>query len=197
VRELAALRILDAALLGESGALYKDLVLDRKLVLRLTTEVENLRDPGLFTVLARVPKPADVPVVEKAIEAALESFTPASLGEPSLANARSRLRYEFLLSLSSAPRIAGTLAGWTALSGDPRLIDAHYDAVATLSEEIARVAGAFPAGEPVATLLSGVRRSAQAAGRPPTRARAASPRRTMRRIGSRPSRCWRNGRPSP
>ncbi|MBI2901789.1 MAG: insulinase family protein, partial [Planctomycetes bacterium] len=178
VREMAALRLIGRALFGESSPLYRDLVLERKLAVKLSVHAEETRDPGIFKVTARVPKAEELPAVEQAIEQAIEGYTAASVPEAQLAPARLRLGYELLLSLPSAPRIAGTLAHWTSLTGDPGAIDAHFDAVANVSiEEIERTARAVFRAEnrTVVTLVTtAAAAGAPAEARPPAAAPATS-----------------------
>ncbi len=60
---------------GETSPLYKALVLDEQKVVLLAAEAESKRDPGLFTVIARVRNPADVAEVQQRIE---EAFVEAA-----------------------------------------------------------------------------------------------------------------------
>ena len=69
--DTAALDAFAQAVFGETSPLYKSLVLDEQKVDLLSAEAEDKRDPGLFTVMARVRDPKDLPEVRRRkIEAA-------------------------------------------------------------------------------------------------------------------------------
>ena len=165
--DAAALRLIERIVLGETSPLYRRLVLDKKIVLRLESEVEELVDEGQFTVTAQVPDASDLSSVEAEIAAALEGLTAAALPEDRLEAARSRLRNEFLLSLNSSPRIAGMLARMISLTGTPEIVSAREEAVRTVHPEaIVRTAGAVfrQANRTVVTLVP--RTALDAAARP-------------------------------
>ena len=55
--DVAALGALEQAVFGETSPLYRELVLKEQKVVTLRAEASAHRDPGLFSVIARVRKP--------------------------------------------------------------------------------------------------------------------------------------------
>ena len=74
--DTAALGALEQAVFGETSPLYRALVLDEQKVVTLMADAEPRRDPGLFTICARVRKPEDLPAVRKRIAEALSRGRP-------------------------------------------------------------------------------------------------------------------------
>ena len=69
--DIAALGAIEQAVFGETSPLYRELVLKEQKVVTLMAEASSHRDPGLFSILARVRTSADVPVVRQRITQAL------------------------------------------------------------------------------------------------------------------------------
>src|SRR5262249_45463347 len=103
--DTAALGALSQALFGETSPLYRSLVLDEQKVVTLMAEAESKRDPGLFTILARVRKPEDVDEVRKRIEAALHDAATAPIEAARLGTIKDHLRYAFAGSLDRADAV--------------------------------------------------------------------------------------------
>jgi zinc protease len=120
---LPALELVSELLFSESGTLYKELVLDRQWVDRLQGGPEGNRDPGLFSILARVKEPANVEAVTARIREALEEVKRIPVAGDRLADVKSHRRYAFLMSLDTAPSVAGRVAAYLELAGDPAAID--------------------------------------------------------------------------
>ncbi len=116
---------------GETSKLYKKLVLDEQRVESLFAGFDESRDPGLWSVTARVKEAADVPAVEAEIWEAVAELRKNPVDKKRLDAVRSNMRYGFLGSLSTAAETAGTLARFVALTGDVSAVNPFF---ATLSD---------------------------------------------------------------
>jgi zinc protease len=127
--DTAALQALAQAVFGETSPLYKELVLKEQKAATLRAEAQPHRDPGVFTITARIRKAEDLPAVRKRIAEALADAAREPLHPARLDAARSHLRYAYAASLRSADAVALTVGESIAVSGRP---DALNDLFATL-----------------------------------------------------------------
>jgi zinc protease len=152
-----ALGALAQAVFGETSPLYKALVIDEQKVVMLVAEAEPKRDPGLFTILARVRDPKDLAEVRVRIESALNQAAQEPINERRLRAIKSHLRYGFAGSLDTADAVARTVCESIALTGKPdssNELFAAYDQLTT--SDLQRVAARYfsPKNQTAVTLLS-------------------------------------------
>jgi zinc protease len=142
--DTAALTAFEQALFGETSPLYKDLVLKEQMVVTLMAEAEAKRDPGLFSILARVRKAADLPIVRSRIAAALVEAGRAPLGTARLNAIKSHLRYVFAGSLRSADVVADAVGTAVATTGRAESINELFAAYEGLTpSDLQRVAAKY------------------------------------------------------
>jgi zinc protease len=155
--DTAALGALAQAAFGEASPLYKRLVLDEQKVVLLAAEAEAKRDPGLFTILARVRKPDDVADVRAQIESALAEAAKAPIDPGRLGAIKSHLRYAFAGSLDSPDDVALAVGQSIATTGRPDAMNDLYAVYDRLTPaDLRRVAGRYfaPTNETVVSLES-------------------------------------------
>jgi len=139
--DTAALGALAQAVFGETSPLYRKLVLDEQKVVLLMAEAETKRDPGLFTVLARVRKPEDVTEVKARIEAALAEAARTPIDPARLDAIKDHLRYAFAGSLDSPDAVAMAIGQSIATTGRPDSMNDLYAAYERLTPaDLQRVA---------------------------------------------------------
>jgi zinc protease len=142
--DTAALGALEQALFGETSPLYKDLVLKEQMVVMLMAEAEAKRDPGLFSVLARVRKPEALPIVRSRITAALADAAKTALDPARLDAIKSHLRYAFAGSLRTADAVANAVGIAVATTGRPESINELFSAYDRLTpSDLQRVAAKY------------------------------------------------------
>jgi zinc protease len=141
-KDKAALDLLAAVAFGENSALYKKLVIADQKVDQFGVSFPDRRDPQLFTVLARVKDPKDVPAVRAEVLAAVERARREAPPAADLDAARSRLRYSFALSLDSSAAIAASLAEYVGLRRTPATIERVFDVYKTVTPDDVRAAAA-------------------------------------------------------
>ena len=156
--DLPALDVLAELLFAERAPLYKKLVINEQKVESLSGSADPHVDPNLFTILARIKKPADVAYVETAINDEIARIAREGVDERTLAEVLSHVKYGFAGQLSTADRTATTAASFIALTGTLSSINdyfALYDKVT--SADVKRVAQFYftPNNRTVVTLKAG------------------------------------------
>src|SRR5262249_19521303 len=117
--DVAALGALSEAVFGETSPLYRALVLEEQKVVILQADSESKRDPGLFTIFARIRKPEDLPEVRRRIEEALADAARTPIDPQRLQAIQNHVRYAFAGSLDSADAVAVASAQSIALTNRP------------------------------------------------------------------------------
>lgn len=140
-RQYAAARLLNDLAFGETGELYKKLVIREQKVQFIFADVPMNRDMPLFTIVAMVKNPDDIDSVQKSIEQTIKEFQTTLVNERKLDDVKSHNKYLFLDSLDSPNRVAEALVRYIAMSGGIEAVDqlyAQYDLVT--AEDIRRAA---------------------------------------------------------
>jgi zinc protease len=155
--DVATLDVLVELLFAERAPLYKRLVIKEQKVETLAGSNDPHVDPNLFTVLARIKKPADIPYVEKAIHEEMARIAREGVDEKTLADVLSHVKYAFAGQLSTADKTAYQASAFLALTGNLDAINAYfslYDKVT--SADVKRVAATLftPANRTVVTMKS-------------------------------------------
>jgi zinc protease len=141
-KDKAALDLLLPVAFGENSELYQRLVLKEQKVDLLSPSFDDLVAPELFSVLARVKDPHDVPDVRGQILATFQRFTQELIPQARLEETRSRLRYGTALGWDSSEAIANYLAGYVGLRRTPATIDKLFALYARITPEDIRAMAA-------------------------------------------------------
>jgi zinc protease len=143
-----ALGALAQAVFGETSPLYKKLVLDEQRVVVLQADSEVKRDPGLFTIVARVRNPKDVDSIQKELEQALANAAKTPISPVRLETIKKHLRYAFAGALDNADSVARAVGESIAFAGRPDAWDDLYAGYDKLTpEDLVRVAARYFAAE--------------------------------------------------
>ena len=126
-KEQAALDLISFLGFSESSALYQKLVIQEQKVAMLQADSPDRVDPCLFSVWARLKKPADLESVRQDILATLETFKQKPVAAERLGEVKRHLRYSFALSLNNSETIAGLVARFIALRRTPETMNRLYD----------------------------------------------------------------------
>ncbi|WP_422930588.1 M16 family metallopeptidase [Singulisphaera sp. PoT] len=156
-KDIAALGALGQAVFGETSALYKKLVLKEQRVVLLAADAEIKRDPGLFTVVARIRDTKDLPAIRKDIESAFIEAAKTPVDAAQLASIKSHLRYAFAASLDSADAVALAVSQSLGVTGRPDSMNQLYAEYDNLTPaDLQRVAARYfaPTNETIITLES-------------------------------------------
>jgi len=129
---------------GETSDIYKKLVLEEQRLQFLAADFEFNRDPGLWTIFARVKDPADVAAVEGEIWSAIERFQRKPVEQARLDAVRSNYLYGFLSNLSTPGAVGRSMARLVALTGDVTVIDDLFATAGTVTpEDVQRAAETY------------------------------------------------------
>ncbi len=139
--DVAALDVISTIIFSERSDLYKKLVIDEGKVRYLRGGYFFTRDPYLYTISTSVVNEEDMQYVKDEIDKALEKVKNTPIDELLLSQTKSNLKYSAAMGGDSPSSIAGSLAFFTWVSGDPESwsrIYSSYDKVS--SEDIMRAA---------------------------------------------------------
>jgi zinc protease len=139
--DTATLDLVSELLFSENAPLYQELVVDRQLVDFIGGGAGFHRDPYLFSVTSRLRPEGDLEEVQATVNRYIEELKTKPVDAARLDRIKSRLRYQMALGLDSAPAVAGLVAEFLNLTGDPETINELYRRYAAVTpEEIQRVA---------------------------------------------------------
>jgi zinc protease len=139
--DTATLDLVSELLFSENAPLYQELVVDRQLVDFIGGGAAFRRDPYLFSVTSRLRPEGDLEEVQATVNRYIEELKSKPVDAARLDRIKSRLRYQMALGLDSAPAVAGLVAEFLNLTGDPETINELYRRYAAVTpEQIQRVA---------------------------------------------------------
>jgi zinc protease len=134
-KDSAAMHILAALFFGSTSEIYKKLVVGEQKVDSIEVDVPDNVDPSLFTVVARVKKPADAVYVRDQILATVAAARNSAVPPQRLAEAKSFDRYAFARTLDSTERIAQVITGFASYRRSYDTANAFYRTLNSLSPE--------------------------------------------------------------
>ncbi len=153
--DIAAIAAIEQAIFGETSPLYRELVLKEQKVVTLMAEASTHRDPGLFSIIARVRSAADLPAVRQRITEALAGAARTPIDPARLDAVRSHLKYAYAASLRSADAVARSVGESIAITGQPDSMNDLFAALERLTpNDLQRVAARYfiPTNETVIIL---------------------------------------------
>lgn len=141
-KDKAALDLLAEISFGENSELYRKLVITEQRCDALGVSFPSRMDPQLFTVLARVKNPKDLPAVRDEILRTVANASKELVAKDRLEQTRSRMRYSFALGMDSSAAIAAGLAEFIGLRRTPETIERVFALYQTITPEDIRAAAA-------------------------------------------------------
>ncbi|HOL70890.1 MAG TPA: pitrilysin family protein [Bryobacteraceae bacterium] len=120
---------------SESSDLYQKLVIQEQKVDVFGADTPDRVDPYLFTVLARVKKPADLDSVRDDILTTLAEFKDKPVDPERLDKVKKHLRYSFALAMNNSEAIASIVARYVALRRTPETINRLYAVYDSITPE--------------------------------------------------------------
>lgn len=129
---------------GQTSDIYRKLVLEEQRLDFIAPSFGFSRDPGLWSVLARVKDPADVRAVEGEIFRTVAGLQREEVSAEKLAQVRSRLKYGFLSGLSTPHNVAESLCRFIAMTGDMTAVEEMYATLDRVTPaDVKRAAGLY------------------------------------------------------
>lgn len=123
----AALDLLAEIAFSPSSPLYQKLVIEEQKCLNLGASFPDTRDPSLLTFNAIVKNDEDLAYVEEELFKELERLKNEPVAVETLADVKSNLKYSLAAGLETTDGIAGTLAFYINLTGDPGTLNKLFD----------------------------------------------------------------------
>ena len=123
----AALNLLAEIAFSPFSPLYQRLVNKEQKCLSLGASFADTRDPSLLIFNAVVKSAADLPYVEKEILKELERLKAELISPDILADVKSSLRYSMAAAMGTTDGVAGALAFYINLAGDPGTLNKLFD----------------------------------------------------------------------
>lgn len=132
-RVRAAADLLVELTFGETSDVYRRLVLNEQSLEFLAAYTNSNRDPSLLDVYGRVRDAGRLDDALAALETAAARARDELIDAGRLENLKTRLRYEFLMSLETPDSVAGTFARPIAIDGSLAGLEALYATYASLT----------------------------------------------------------------
>ena len=133
--DMAAMDLLAAVAFSSSSAFYQKLVIEEQKCQSFSTSFSDHRDPFLLIFNAVLKQEQDLPDIEEEIFKELERLKNELVDAETLANVKSNLKYSFANSLGTTDGIAGSLAYYINLTGDPNTVNKVFDLYEKITPE--------------------------------------------------------------
>jgi zinc protease len=121
-----SLDLLNELYFGETSDLYKKLVVQDQTAEFVSANNGDHRDPEMFWIYSRIKDANNINAVRDAIYATLEDAKTKPVSAERLANVKSHMKYGFAMGLDNANSIAGVIASYIELTGDPESVNRVY-----------------------------------------------------------------------
>ena len=154
----AALDVAAKLVFGKTSALYKDLVLDRRLVSSLKVDLSPHRDPSLFYVMVALHHPKDIEEVTHRIADALQDAATVPASQQAVARIRSHAKYALMLDLNTPKAVMDVLMRFVTPRGKASDLAAYLRQLDKVTpNDVAQVVHRFlvPAKASYVTLYQG------------------------------------------
>jgi zinc protease len=118
--------LLGSLAFGETSDAHKKLVLDEQVAEFVGTYMPFNRDPGLFNVYSRVKEADKVDYVMEELDRVVARYRDNPPDPQRLADLKSRVKYDFLMSLDTPDHVASELSRIIAVTGGIQAVDTLY-----------------------------------------------------------------------
>jgi zinc protease len=118
---------------GPTSVAYRRLVLEEQVVEELHAHASYNRDPELLEIHTRIKDPSKVDYVLGVIDTAVAEYRATPPEPERLAALQRRLKYGFLMGLTTPDSVAGRVAESVAVSGDLHGLDQLYATYAAIT----------------------------------------------------------------
>jgi len=133
--DMAAMDLLAAVAFSRSSEFYQKLVIEEQKCQSFSTSFSDHRDPFLLIFNAVLKQEKDLPGIEEEIFKELERLKNEPVDAETLAKVKSNLKYSFANSLGTTDGIAGSLAYYINLTGDPNTVNKVFDLYEIITPE--------------------------------------------------------------
>jgi zinc protease len=152
--DTVALETLADLAFSQTSDLYQKLVVKEQKADSLFAGAPSERDPGLFTIGARVKKVEDMDYVRDQILATVKQFQETPADASKLERIGKRLRYQLALSMDNSDTIAAILSQYVALRRTPDTLNMLFEQYQKLTPEDVQQAAAKYLTEKTRTIVT-------------------------------------------
>jgi zinc protease len=138
--DTAALMLLSEIYFGQTSEVFQQLVVRERKADQFFAMAPRNKDPGLFTIGARLTAPEHAAAVVDAIQTTLLRARTELLDPARLAETKSRSKYGFAATLNSAASIGAVLAQFVHYERDPETLNRLYQQFDRVTPEDIRAA---------------------------------------------------------
>ena len=133
--DMAAMDLLAAVAFSSSSSFYQKLVIEEQKCQSFFTSFSDHRDPFLLIFNTVLKQEKDLPDIEEEIFKELERLKEELVDVETLAKVKSNLKYSFANSLGTTDGIAGSLAYYINLTGDPNTVNKVFELYEKITPE--------------------------------------------------------------
>lgn len=123
--DAATQEVLAAYLVGPTSELHKELVLDKQIAEDIGSWYYPHRDPNLFTIDVKLKDEKYRPQVMAALNKEIKGLVTGRVDKKRVEDIKANARYSVLMQLESPDDVAGTLAQFIGVYGDPNAVEKH------------------------------------------------------------------------
>jgi zinc protease len=134
--DFCALKLIGEILFLKSGRLTKLLNTDMQLVDEISGEMQEHKDPGLFTVSASLKKGISVAEVESLIFREIDKLKKAKVSDQELTKAKNSVKANMFYRLNRPFSIASTIGHYQVIGGDYNLLFRMEDRFDSITSEM-------------------------------------------------------------
>ena len=147
-KDTAVYGLMFEILFGKASKLYRELVLDKKVVRSFSEWSWNHRDPYLVHVVATLNDRASLTMVESAVDSEIERLAKGEITDADVDAPRSHVRYSALLHMSTPANIASTLAYQMGAGGEANSLETYLEVMAEVTvDDVERFARLYLANK--------------------------------------------------
>lgn len=139
-RNAIATEVLGRVAFGPNSDLYRRLVIRERRVGSLGASFGLLRDPYLVSVLTAVLNPQDIEAVKGEVLATANRFREELVDARALEDAKSNMKYGFLMGLETPQNIAFAMISPVVMTGGIEAVEDYYRTLDTITAEDVREA---------------------------------------------------------
>jgi zinc protease len=140
----AALDVALELLFGETGDLYRRLVVEQQQLLTLEPWGATDRDPTLAVLDAKLADTLAFDDLVAQLQAAVDDLAAGNVDAARVEEVKSNVRYALPMGLETPADVAGLLVQLISATGDPRALDAYVARIGEVTPaDVARIAGTW------------------------------------------------------
>jgi zinc protease len=139
-RMAVATEVLGEVAFGSNSDIYKQLVIQDRVVQMLGANFGLARDPALLGITTMVIDPNGVDAVEAAIQSTVDRFRTELVDQQMLDDVKSNLKYGFLMGLETAQSVAFGMIGYVINTGGIEAVNQYYETLDSITPEDVRAA---------------------------------------------------------